>query len=147
PSLKWSMRSFPLMIFFLLPLGAQNSIPGMLDPSVSPCQNFYEYACGGWMARNPIPPDQARWGRFDELIERNRQVLRDILEKAAVVRPNRTPDEQKIGDYYAACMDEATIQRKGAAVLKPELDRIAALGDKMAIAPELVRLHRMGVAA
>ena len=128
------MRTLALTILALLPLAAQTStltdIPGFdstaLDRAVSPCQNFYQYACGGWRARNPIPPDQARWGRFDELVEHNREVLRDILEKATAAAPDRTPDEQKIGDYYAACMDEAAIARKGVAVLQPELDRIAS---------------------
>src|SRR4051794_12551631 len=114
------MRTIPAMMLSLLPLAAQNSAgadgvsgfdPNSLDRSVSACQNFYQYACGGWMARNPIPPDQARWGRFNQLVENNRQVLREILEKAATMTPNRSPDEQRIGDYYAACMDEAAIER------------------------------------
>ena len=87
------------------------------------------------MASHPIPPDESRWGRFNELQERNYQVLRDILEK----------DTGQIGDYYTACMDVAAINRKGIAPLKPELDRIAGLADKMAITPEVARLQRMGV--
>ncbi|MGH9651386.1 MAG: M13 family peptidase, partial [Terriglobales bacterium] len=54
-----------------------------MDPSADPCDNFFQYACGKWNAANPIPPDKTRWGRFDELRERNRYLLRDILEKAA----------------------------------------------------------------
>src|SRR5262249_1127867 len=82
-----------------------------LDKSADPCVNFYQYACGGWMKNNPIPSDQAAWGRFNELAERNRAFLRDILEKAASAA-NRTPNEQKIGDYYASCMDEEAINKK-----------------------------------
>src|SRR5690242_1877827 len=117
------MRFLVVTAFSLLPLVAQTSggspagrafDSSALDRSVSPCQNFYQFACGGWMARNPIPPDKARWGRFDELIEHNNAILREILENSAA---------GQIGDYYAACMDTAAIQRKGTAVLKPELDR------------------------
>ena len=77
-----------------------------LDKTVDPCEDFYEYACGSWRKNNPIPSDQARWGRFNELAEYNRQLLREILEKASANNPKRDPITQKIGDFYASCMDE-----------------------------------------
>src|SRR5215831_11788331 len=74
-----------------------------MDKSTDPCKNFYQYACGSWLKNNPTPSDQAHWGRFDELAERNRETLHEILEAAAKPNPNRDADTQKIGDYYAAC--------------------------------------------
>ena len=123
-----------LFILVALPIAAQGPA---VDSSVSPCDDFYQYACGPWMAGHPIPAAESRWGRFEELEDRNREILRDILEKS----------RGQIGDYYAACMDVATINRKGIEALKPELERIAKLGDKMAITAEAARLHRMGVGA
>jgi endothelin-converting enzyme/putative endopeptidase len=115
-----------------------------LDTKVDPCADFYQYACGTWRVRNPIPADRARWGRFDQLRERNLDTLRNILEQASIDDPNRSPIEQKIGDYYAACMDEQAIDRKGIEPIEPQLDRIAALQDKSGLANEVARLHGMG---
>ena len=72
--------------------------PAAIDRTANPCVDFYQYACGTWLKNNPIPPDQASWGRFSELAERNRTILHDILDAAAAAK-NRDADTQKIGDY------------------------------------------------
>src|SRR5215471_14331710 len=84
-----------------------------LDKSADPCQNFYKYSCGGWMTANPLPTQEARWGRFDVLQDNNRTILQNLLETASANKPGRSSLDQKIGDYYYACMDEKTINGKG----------------------------------
>jgi predicted metalloendopeptidase len=118
-----------------------------MDKSVDPCEDFYEYACGSWRKKNPIPPDQARWGRFNELIEYNRQTLHQILEKASVKSAKRSPIMQKIGDFYASCMDEKTVDSKGSAPLKPLMERIAAISNKDQFVETLSVLQTQGVQA
>jgi len=116
----------------------------MLEPGASPCADFYRFACGGWIKANPIPADESSWRVDQALMARNRDMLRRILEQAAGAPTDET---RKIGDYYAACMDEAGIEQRGLEPLKPELDRIAALDSKDRL-PELIgHLHRIGVNA
>ncbi len=97
-----------------------------IDKSADPCVDFYQYACGNWLKKAEIPADQSDWISFVELYERNLVTERGILEKAAVDSPDRSPIEQKIGDFYQACMDEKAADEKGLSPLKPELDRIAS---------------------
>ncbi len=85
----------------------------LIDKGVDPCENFYRYSCNGWFKRNPLPADQASYGRFTELYELNRAHLREILEAAAVPSASRSANEQKIGDEYASCMDEAAVNKLG----------------------------------
>ncbi|HXC00386.1 MAG TPA: M13 family metallopeptidase [Terriglobales bacterium] len=116
----------------------------LLDKSIDPCNDFYAYACSKWSAKNPIPSDRPSWGRFDELQQRGQFVVRDILEKAAVDRPGRSVNEQKIGDFYASCMDESAIEKAGTKPLQPDFDNIAAIKSKGDLTNEIIRLHREG---
>lgn len=122
--------------------------PSLIDTSVDPCENFYRFSCNGWFKKNPLPPDQTSYGRFTELAELNRLHLRQILENAAGAHPeSRTPNEQKIGDEYASCMDVEAINKAGLTPLKPELDRIAALKEASELPAEIGHLQSMGVNA
>ena len=118
-----------------------------IDKSVEPCNDFYHYACGTWLKNNPIPPDQSSWGRFNELHERNLMVLRSILDKQSADNSSRSPVNQKIGDYYYSCMDEAAIEAKGTAPVKPYIDKIDAMKNKSEIPTVLGGLHRAGANA
>ena len=120
--------------------------PTAMDKTADPCVDFYQYSCGNWMKNNPIPSDKARWGRFDALAERNLHVLRGILEKAEAPGQH-TAIEQKVGDYYAACMDEATVEKKGASPLQPEMQHIAAIKSKQEMIAQVASMHRNGMPA
>jgi putative endopeptidase len=119
-----------------------------LDKDVSACGDFNQFANGGWMAKNPIPTDEPAWGSFNELIERNRDTLRQILE-AAAKKTDAAPGsgDRKIGDFYGSCMDEANVERQGIEPLRPELARIKQISGQQDLVAEIAHLHGLGVNA
>ena len=121
--------------------------PADMNTSVQACQDFNQYANGGWMKANPIPSDQSEWGSFSVLEEQNRESLHKVLEKVSKASNAAGTDDQKVGDFYSSCMDEAAIEAQGAKPLQGELDAI----DKVASAPdfeaEIARLQLVGVNA
>ena len=116
------------------------------DTTVNPCDNFYQYACGGWRKANPIPADKSRWGRFNELSEYNQSVLHNILEKAAAPGKH-TAIEQKVGDFYGACMDEKTVESLGTKPIQPMFASIEKIGDKKQLMLTVAALHDQAVPA
>src|SRR5262245_23951334 len=93
--------------------GVGATVKAAMDPKTEPCQDFYRYACGGWLDSTKIPADQSRWGRgFSEIAERNRAAMREILEDT-VKNPGDDVNRQKLGTFYGACMDEAGIEEAG----------------------------------
>ncbi|HWS72192.1 MAG TPA: M13 family metallopeptidase N-terminal domain-containing protein, partial [Thermoanaerobaculia bacterium] len=123
-----------------LPYTPSLDVPSM-DKSIDPCTDFYQFTCGGWIAKNPVPPDQASWSVYGKLTEENNQYLWGILEEDAKASPSRTAVQQKIGDYFASCMDESAIEALGAEPLKPLLREIDALQSKRALASFLAKEH------
>ncbi|MCU1320510.1 MAG: Endothelin-converting enzyme 1 [Acidobacteriaceae bacterium] len=111
-----------------------------LDRSTDPCTDFYQFSCGGWKKNNPIPSDQAAWSVYAKLTNDNQQFLWGILEAAAKAK-DRTPTQQKIGDYFSACMDTAAIDRRGIDPLKPALARVAALKTRPALIAAIAGIH------
>src|SRR5664280_717490 len=117
-----------------------------IDKTVEPCVDFYQYSCGNWMKNNPIPADKTRWGRFNELDEHNLYILRDLVDQAQAPGKH-SAIQQKVGDYYAACMDEGTVEKKGTAPLEAEMSRIAVIKSKQEIIPQVAYMHRNGIPA
>jgi len=141
------MRAFLTLLLAAAAVQAQKA-PGFdlgaLNRNVDPCANFYQYACGGWMTANPVPGDASRWGRFDTLQDQNRLLLNSVLEAASADRPNRSVTDQKIGDFYAACMDEKNLNARGLEAIQRDLNRIAVIQDRKELADVVVYMFRIG---
>jgi len=115
--------------------------PDLVDKTLDACTDFYKYACNKWLTANPIPPDQVFWGTGSGLELWNDTTLRETMEAASKSDSSRSPVQQKIGDYWAACMDESGIETAGLKPLQAELDRIGAIKSKKEITAEIAHLH------
>jgi putative endopeptidase len=112
-----------------------------MDPSANACVDFYQYTCGGWMKNNPIPADQAAWSVYGKLSVENQRYLWGILASLSASAPDRNPTQRKIGDYFAACMDEAAVEKRGVEPLNAYLSQITALRSKQELPALLSKLH------
>ena len=115
-----------------------------MDRAADPCVDFYRYSCGGWQKNNPIPPDQTSWSVYGKLYVDNLGYLKELLQAAATEK-DRDPVTQKIGDFYAACMDEALVEKLGAKPMQPELASVGALKSTKELASLLANLQVKGI--
>ncbi len=128
------------------PLAAMPYTPGLdtgaMNIEANPCEDFYEYACGGWVRNNPIPPDQSRWDVYRKLNADSQRFQWNILAELAQPVEGHSPLQRKLGDYFAACMDEGRVAGLGLAPIQSALARIAALKDRRALPALLSELQR-----
>src|SRR5438270_5655231 len=116
-----------------------------LDKACKPCDDFYQFAMGGWMKSNPIPPEYSSWGSFTQLADKNQQNLRQILQAAVSAKVTPGSNEQKIGDFYASCMDTAAIDAAGTKPIEPDLARIASIKTVADLQARAEYLHGQGI--
>src|SRR5438034_3772311 len=116
--------------------------PANLDTTCAPCQDFYRYANGGWLTRTTLPPEYASYGSFTELVERNNETLHGIVDRLAATAAPAKTTPQKLGAFYAACMDSAAAEKAGAAPLKNWLNRLVPIASPRDLARTLAEGHR-----
>jgi endothelin-converting enzyme/putative endopeptidase len=130
-----------------LPYTPSLDLPSM-DRTADPCVDFYQYTCGGWMKRNPIPPDQARWDVYSKLANDNLQflwgILDDLSKPAVAGAAPRNATQQKIGDYFASCMDTAAVDKRGVEPIAGSLKQIAEMKSKAEFGRWLASQHLQG---
>jgi predicted metalloendopeptidase len=145
------MRKLPLAALAALTLLVAGSTHAEIDLknfdlSAKPQDDFYQYANGGWIKANPVPPAYSSWGAGRVLAEKNRDALHAILDRVAQAE-KPTAIEKLVGDFFASGMDEAAIDAAGLTPLQPEFDRIAALKSPADLPAALAHLHLYGVRA
>ena len=119
-----------------------------MDKNTAACTDFYQFANGTWLTKTAIPPAYSSWGSFHVLAEKNRTALHEILEEAAKkTNAAKGSNEQKIGDFYASCLDEAKREAEGMKPLVPELARIDKITDAKGVEAQIAYMHRHGVPA
>lgn len=116
-----------------------------LDKTCKPCDDFYQFAMGGWMKSNSIPPQYSTWGSFSRLLDKNQQNLQQILAAAESAKATPGSNEQKIGDFYASCMDTAAIDAAGTKPIDAEMASIAAMKNEVDLQTEAAKLQKEGV--
>ena len=120
--------------------------PANMDTTVHPGDNFFLYANGAWLKKNPVPPSETRWGSFNELVENNYKALHSILDSAAMMH-DATPGSanQKVGDFYRTGMDSALIDKIGISPLNEILARISNIKDAKGLIDEITLEHTQGI--
>ncbi len=116
-------------------LGNHGFAMSSIDRDVRPCDDFYGYATGNWRKKNPLPATFPRFGSFEVVAERNRAILRSVLEEASRAGNNTA------GNFWTACMDEEGIESRGLAPIRDDLTRIDAIGDRRAVVAEIQRMQ------
>jgi putative endopeptidase len=115
-----------------------------LDRSCKPCDDFNQFAMGGWMKSNPIPAEYANWGSFTMLADRNQTVLRTILDDATKANAAAGTNQQKIGDFYSSCMDTTAIEAAGVKPLAADFAAIEQAKSAPELEPLVARLQQTG---
>ena len=136
-----------IIVLALISVSRASFVPENFDTTVKPQDDFYRYANGSWLKRTAIPPEYARWGSFDELMQRNISNLKLLCERASAQDNSPSAIEHMVGDFYASGMDEAAINQSGAAALNFEFTKISAIATPADVLNEIASLHKIGVNA
>jgi putative endopeptidase len=145
-------KSFAGFILLAISAGAfaqsKGFDPSRMDTSAQACTDFFQYANGNWIKTTEIPADKSRFGSFDILLDRNRDIMREVLEAAAKdSKAARGSDSQLIGDFYTACMDEAAIEKADAKPLQPYFSLIDKTRNSQDLIKTIATLHQSGFPA